>query len=82
MFPTPAPQNNRRFIKKHDDGTASIWRQCTITQKPYSVDVRVGDLEAWQMGELAQNAFPYLNDDQREFLISNTTPAEWSKMFS
>ena len=35
----------------------------------------------WQMGELIQNAFPKLNADQREFIKTGCTPAEWERVF-
>ena len=30
---------------------------------------------------LVQNAFPDLNVDQREFLVSGITPTEWNNIF-
>ena len=35
-----------------------------------------------QQGELIQNAFPTLTPDQREFLLSGSTPEEWNAMFA
>lgn len=32
-------------------------------------------------GMLIQDAFPNLNPEQREFILSGTTPEEWDKMF-
>jgi hypothetical protein len=32
-------------------------------------------------GELIQRAFDYLSSDEREFLMTGITPAEWDKMF-
>jgi len=81
MFPIPHPHNKERFMKRHSDGTASIWRTCTVAKETYSVDVKQKDLSEWQSGKLAQDAFPYLTADQREFLISNTTPKEWEQFF-
>lgn len=44
-----------------------------ITEKEY---------EDWQLsGELIQNVFPNLTDDQREFMISGSTPEEWDEAF-
>lgn len=58
-----------------------IWRTCSVTGFKYLVSVKKVDFDDWENGKLAQNAFPYLDSDQREFLISNTTPAECKKMF-
>lgn len=81
MFPVPFPHNQERFLKRHLDGSTSIWRTCTVTKKTYSVDVKQVDFDAWQNGKLAQDAFPYLTSEQREFLISNSTPDEWNQLF-
>lgn len=35
----------------------------------------------YQNGMLMQDAFHFLNADEREFLISGTTPEEWKAMF-
>lgn len=35
----------------------------------------------WQSGTLIQNAFPNLNADQREFLMTGILPEEWDVMF-
>ena len=43
--------------------------------------VREEDYIAWQNGELAQIAFPYLSTDEREMLISGICPACWDEMF-
>jgi hypothetical protein len=31
----------------------------------------------WEKGELIQNAFPMLNADEREFLMTGMTASEW-----
>lgn len=36
-------------------------------------------LELWQGGALAQVAFPWLSDDNRELLISGTHPDCWER---
>ena len=40
-------------------------------------------IERWAAGggEVVQNAFPELNADQREFLMSGATPEEWKEIF-
>jgi hypothetical protein len=39
------------------------------------------DMRAWREGKLTQDAFPYLNKHEREFLISGITEEEWDKHF-
>jgi len=36
---------------------------------------------AWKAGTLIQKAFPMLNAEQREFIKTGITPAEWTAMF-
>jgi hypothetical protein len=63
------------------DDKISCQRRCDITDTIYSVVVDKSAYNAWKSGAFAQDAFPNLTNDQREFLISGTTPAEWDEMF-
>jgi hypothetical protein len=38
-------------------------------------------LQKWKSGMLIQNAFPTLNADQREFIMTGITPEEWGSLF-
>jgi len=55
--------------------------QCPFCSKEYEVEVKLEDYWAWQMGELAQNAFPYLSATDRESLISGMCPDCQAKIF-
>ena len=46
-----------------------------------ALDVTVSDYEAWIGGKLAQDAFPHLNAEEREFLKTGYTPEDWAVMF-
>lgn len=35
----------------------------------------------YKAGKLIQDAFPFLNDGEREFLLTGITPEEWNTMF-
>jgi hypothetical protein len=37
--------------------------------------------EMWQNGTLIQNAFPMLNADEREFIMTGITSQEWDETF-
>jgi hypothetical protein len=37
--------------------------------------------DAWDTGELIQNAFPTLSADEREFIKTGISPEEWEAMF-
>lgn len=38
-------------------------------------------LKRWAAGALIQDAFPELNDDEREFIMTGITPTEWDEEF-
>ena len=38
-------------------------------------------IAAYNQGTLVQNAFPQLNADQREFMLTGITPDEWQAIF-
>ena len=45
------------------------------------VDVTAVQIMQWQNGMLIQDAMPDLSVDEREFVMSGTTPADWEKMY-
>jgi hypothetical protein len=56
-------------------------KTCSVTGQRYSVTVPIEAYEAWRNGMVAQQAFPMLSADEREFLISGNTPAEYERIF-
>lgn len=59
---------------------------CVVTACPFcgranEVEVNEMDYLDWQDGVLAQDAFPYLNANEREMLISGICPTCWDGMF-
>ena len=36
----------------------------------------------WKAGQLIQNAMPQLSAEEREFLMTGITPAEWDSVFA
>ena len=59
---------------------------CVVTACPFcgranEVEVNEMDYLDWQDGVLAQDAFPYLNVNEREMLISGICPTCWDGMF-
>lgn len=60
-----------------------IQKKSPISGKLNSMELPVTEaqLMAHQNGELAQNVFPQLNNEEREFIISGITPNEWKTMF-
>lgn len=61
-----------------------ITRKDPITGKTNSMDLNVSpeQIEAWTSGVLIQNAFPHLNADEREFLMTGIMPETWDDMFT
>ena len=48
-----------------------------------NIPVNPDDYAAWQAGHgSVQDIMPYLNDDDREFILSGITPGEWDSAFS
>jgi hypothetical protein len=46
-----------------------------------NLDVTQEQLDCWENGELVQNVMPHLSADEREFLISGCTPAEFESLW-
>ncbi len=47
-----------------------LWAACNRCKGQVEMQVQAEDYEAWENGELIQNAMPYLSADEREVLIS------------
>ena len=58
-----------------------VGRHCPICGEYHEVEVSESDFVAWQCGEHAQNAFPYLTANEREILISGICSKCWTDMF-
>ena len=46
-----------------------------------NIDVTDEQIKLWKEGMLIQDAMPNLSDDEREFIMTGITPAEWSRIF-
>lgn len=56
--------------------------ECRMCGQLVPVEFDSEDFYRWQDGELIQNAMPYLNDAEREMLISQTCDDCWKNLFS
>ena len=45
------------------------------------INVTQEQLDAWEGGELIQNAMPNVSADDREFIKTGVTPEEWEETF-
>lgn len=62
-----------------------IKRKSVITgiTRSRHIPVNPDDLLAWEQGlGSIQDVMPYLNDNDREFILSGITPEEWDDAFS
>ena len=60
-----------------------ITRTSILSNKTRTRDINVtqDQLDAWESGVLAQNAFPHLSADDREFIMTGITSDEWDAAF-
>ncbi len=61
-----------------------ITRRDPVTGKTHTVDLPITDEQvvAYQEGALVQQAFPNLNADQREFIMTGIVPQSWAHLFN
>jgi RNase P subunit RPR2 len=64
------------------NGKANMLVVCKHCGEEHRIHAQFKDLLAWQQGEKIQVAMPYLDENQRELLISQTCSKCWDKMFS
>jgi hypothetical protein len=64
-----------------NDGNIKVSRKCVITGKLYAVTVEKKGFLLWQSGSLIQTALPSISSEDREFLISGTSPEGWTQMY-
>lgn len=46
------------------------------------MEITKEQVQAWESGTLAQDAFPHLDADEREFIMTGITAEEWDSMVS
>lgn len=61
----------------------NITKKSQATGKVRTIDLPITNeqLSAWQSGVPAQEAFPNLTADQREFIMTGITKEEWDEIF-
>jgi len=60
---------------------STITGKRNLRQIPMSIDAYTQGFYAWKRGALIQEAFPSLSAEDREFILSGITPAEWADTF-
>lgn len=70
-------------LTREGEGKTKI--HCLTVKKTIIVDHPLEDLNKgwylWMNGAFIQRAFPFLNADEREFLMTGITSEEWDKLF-
>ena len=72
----------------HEASTVVVENRSTITGKINTMTFDMSIIEynncfaLWEDGALIQNAFPMLNADEREFLMTGMTPDDWNNVVS
>ena len=61
----------------------NITRTSPLTGETATKDINVTpeQIVSWEGGELAQNAFPNADSDEREFIMTGYTDYDWNSMF-
>ena len=65
-----------------DDDYVKVKGNCRVTKEEYQTKkFPITDWIKYQNGLLIQQALPDLSSEDREFIISGTTPKAWDMMF-
>jgi len=64
-----------------------LTKQSMFTGKTHTIDIPLTEKEfkvcnkKWKSGTLIQKAFPMLDTDSREFIMTGCTKEEWDQLF-
>lgn len=72
---------NRLYAEYLPNGMVALSGPCFVTGKTYKVETTQKQLELYRNGLKAQDAFPNMPKEDREFIISGTSPEGWEQMF-
>ena len=57
-------------------------RKCRVTHELVTLTVTIVEYYKWKGGECSQDVWPNLTPDEREFIQTGYTQAEWESIFS
>jgi len=63
------------------DGENLTFSGYTMSDKPFSITVKLSAANQWLNGGYLQECFPHLNAEQREILLSGNDDESWNRMF-
>jgi len=84
MFNTNTETNRPMLDTLNGVYQMQITRTSRLTGKTSVMDLNLtqAELDAWVDGMLIQDAMPQLSAEEREFLMTGITPAEWDSVFA
>jgi len=61
-----------------------IGKTSSLTSRTHEMEIDVSEkqITLWMEGALIQDLMPNLTPDEREFLMTGITPAEWDEAFA
>ena len=61
-----------------------VGKKSQLSGKSHEMEIDVSEkqITLWMEGELIQNVMPNLSPNEREFLMTGITPAEWDEAFA
>ena len=72
---------NCTYTQDYEKGTYTFTGPCRVTGKPYTLTIHGSELFDLNQGLPVQDALRSLDADQREFVMSGTSPEGWKKIF-
>ena len=84
MFNTNTATNRPMLDTLNGVYTMKITRTSRLTGKTsvMYLDITKEQLFSWVDGQLIQDAMPQLSAEEREFMMTGITPAEWNEAFA
>ena len=61
-----------------------IAKTSSLTSRTHEMEIDVSEkqIALWMEGALIQDVMPNLSPDEREFIMTGITPAEWDEAFA
>ena len=73
--------SNCTYTQNYDEGTYTFTGPCRVTGESYTVTIPGAELFDLNQGLPIQDALCSLDAEQREFVMSGTSPKGWAKLF-
>jgi hypothetical protein len=69
------------WFEKDTPARCTIMNNFTMEISVHFLDFTLAELTSWIEGAHIQKAFPRLNVDERELLITGITPKQWDELY-